>query len=707
MPLYTFRCEFCGTFEQWRAMAEYNKPAFCPKCQSQGKRFFSSSDANSLKNSSLSEQALLRNNITESPKSNIHEDYYGHLLFAEELIDRVGITQSIKIDLQKNIERAKKRCADPNLYLAVVGEFSSGKSTFINALLRDDLLKTSALVTTATATHICYGDGLTVEVGLQGTKIGILRTKPNSREVTVSWIPAIRSLDNRQLIHALTSQDEVAQYVTALTVTHPSSFLANQITIIDTPGTNANPQHEAITRQVLELEADTAIIIIPANIPLSQTLINFLSNSLHPFLHRCMFVVTRMDQIREREQSRLLNNLRSRLVEKLGIEPPILYACSAQVSLDLLTNEQPVPDNLTVWGERFTKLEKIIIERLHRERSISIAESILRLLTQLFEQLEHHLKFQWEHYEATQTAIQRETIPDLVAFASEQHIVCHRMLEDAALPARLQVDKYTQKHQERVISALKKAIFGAENETSLKAVIEVETKSILDKEQQYLRQDLQGSAKKISQAVEDASKYFDEKFSTAYRKLEVLSGSAKVKSGIRKSDFQINVSSLSSSAQALNQELDNKDGNTALKGMASGIAIGSAIMPGIGTVVGGVVGAMLSGFFMPSLDQRKQKLWENLELNLDSYFDQVRVQAQEAVEAYKQTSMHSLDERIDDYINSYKAAVEALLTEQEIELNRLDGLQESIEADLAEIIKRQEILKDEREKLTKVSYSSV
>jgi GTPase SAR1 family protein len=36
------------------------------------------------------------------------------------------------------MKRIRKRCADPNLYLAVIGEFSSGKSTFINALLRDD-----------------------------------------------------------------------------------------------------------------------------------------------------------------------------------------------------------------------------------------------------------------------------------------------------------------------------------------------------------------------------------------------------------------------------------------------------------------------------------------------------------------------------------------------------------------------------------------
>lgn len=712
MPLYTFRCESCGVFEQWRAMADFNQPAFCPQCQKQGGRIFSTFGIKLSNNPSSSQgnlntrndQQADQNIKPQSFQNNIEKfDFlyssYEHLLFANKLIFRADISQSVKVDLQQSIERIKKRYGDPDLYLAIVGEFSSGKSTFINALLRDDLLKTSALVTTATATHLCYGNDLKVEVGLKGTKTGVLRTQPESKKITVPWLPGIKDLDNRQFIHALTSQDEIAHCVTSLTITHPSSFLANQITIIDTPGTNANSQHESITKQVLKSEADAAIIIIPANIPLSQTFINFLSGSLHPFLHRCLFVVTRMDQIREREQSRLLNNLRSRLVEQLGIESPLLYACSAQISLDLLTGEEPVRDDLKVWGERFSNLENIIVDRLRRERLLSITESSLRLLTQLFEQIECHLKAQWDDYQTTQTLIQNETIPDITAFASKYHVICHQMLEDVALPVKLQVDKYTQKHRESIISKLNKAVFGAENETALKAVIETETQSILDEEQQRLRQDLQGSTGKISQAIESASQHFDKEFSAAYRKLEVLSGGIKIKSGLQKKDFKIGISNVFSAAQSLNEELDIKDGGTVLKGMASGIAIGSAILPGIGTIVGGAAGFMLSILFMPSLDKRKQQLWENLESSLDKYFDQVIVQAQEAIESYKHNSMIALDKHIDDYINSYKEAVEILLSEQKTELERLSTLKKSIETDLLEITERQNLLSSQREEL--------
>ncbi|MBC7971446.1 MAG: zinc ribbon domain-containing protein, partial [Verrucomicrobia bacterium] len=30
MPLYEFKCDDCGVFDQWRPIAECNDPASCP-----------------------------------------------------------------------------------------------------------------------------------------------------------------------------------------------------------------------------------------------------------------------------------------------------------------------------------------------------------------------------------------------------------------------------------------------------------------------------------------------------------------------------------------------------------------------------------------------------------------------------------------------------------------------------------------------------
>ncbi len=41
MPLYEFKCDKCGVFDQWRTMAESSLPAICPECQEDAKRIFS------------------------------------------------------------------------------------------------------------------------------------------------------------------------------------------------------------------------------------------------------------------------------------------------------------------------------------------------------------------------------------------------------------------------------------------------------------------------------------------------------------------------------------------------------------------------------------------------------------------------------------------------------------------------------------------
>ncbi len=41
MPLYDFRCETCGIFEQKRSITEASNPIPCPNCQAVAKRIIS------------------------------------------------------------------------------------------------------------------------------------------------------------------------------------------------------------------------------------------------------------------------------------------------------------------------------------------------------------------------------------------------------------------------------------------------------------------------------------------------------------------------------------------------------------------------------------------------------------------------------------------------------------------------------------------
>src|SRR5581483_5615820 len=108
--------------------------------------------------------------IDQDDALQIWADIADHLRFAEQVIQKSDLPSHSRTKLRERTQRIHSRQSDPNMYLAVVGEFNAGKSTFINALLREELLQTSAVVATATSTRICYGPQVDLEVCFRHTK---------------------------------------------------------------------------------------------------------------------------------------------------------------------------------------------------------------------------------------------------------------------------------------------------------------------------------------------------------------------------------------------------------------------------------------------------------------------------------------------------------------------------------------------------------
>lgn len=124
------------------------------------------------------------------------------------------------------------------------------------------------------------------------------------------------------------------------------------------------------------------------------TLINFLSGSIYQYIHRCIFIVTKMDGIRQKEQSKLIKTIEQRLKDKLKIDQLLLLQAVPQVVMYILTGAEEVDAKLKTWSDSFVELEEKLREHLLNSREVAVAESISRLLTQVFYQSELHLKEQ-------------------------------------------------------------------------------------------------------------------------------------------------------------------------------------------------------------------------------------------------------------------------------------------------------------------------
>lgn len=136
------------------------------------------------------------------------------------------------------------------LRVAIVGEFNAGKSTFINALLGEDVAPTGVLPTTATLHWVAWAPDAFARVAVPGS--------PDRVVSHAALKPTLKALEGEGK-----KADRVFIYA-------PIERL-KRIEILDTPGFNApDPDHIASARKAFD-EAHLAIWLLDATMPFKDS----------------------------------------------------------------------------------------------------------------------------------------------------------------------------------------------------------------------------------------------------------------------------------------------------------------------------------------------------------------------------------------------------------------------------------------------------
>lgn len=646
---------------------------------------------------------------------NLWVDADGELAFAEAVIGRADLPGPSRADLATRINRIRERAADPNLYLAVIGEFSGGKSTFINALLGEPLLPSSVLVTTGTATWLRHGEQLDVTLKLAN------RTRPlqyrrgpaallkalTTRGVPSTKLPADALPDDaaiRAFIGHVTQEEALTRHLERVEIAHPDPFLADGVVVIDTPGLNAEvARHAEIAHAVVEQDADAAVVVIPAMRQLPMTLRDFLAGPLRPFLHHCVFVVTQMDKIRERDQGQVLDAIRGQVQAHLGLDNPPIYAAAAQVALAALSGEEEVPVELVPWAGRFAELEEELRRRLEHERALAIAEHTVRLLTDLFEQISRQLSERQADHQRTATALAGAGVADLDAFVAPQRREGRQLIDTAAQNARRKVEEALAVRQRNAQQRLEMAIREANSTSDLKTVMEEKADEILKDEVENLQRTVAAAAKEIDSVVEAANRQVDARFEQAYRSLQALDGVRRRTAGA--AALEADTASVVAALKAMQADWASREDDAGGIGALGGGLLGTALIPipffgtVVGMMIGGLVGQFLESFFGPSLEERKHRAKEVLTREVNEFFVGLKPKVGEAIDHRARAAKQALEHRLKDYRATYRAAVDALRQSQEQERAALAAAERTVAADLTEIERRRHELHRRREVL--------
>lgn len=284
------------------------------------------------------------------------------------------VTGSLNMSKDKELAELSNKVQNDTFKIMVTGTFKNGKSTFINALLGEEILPAYALPCTAVINEVKYGT----------EKRAIL----HFRDKLPSPLPdrlaekAVRHMDKhkgKKIPPLEIPYDEIEDYVVIpmgtdekqmklqspyekVELFYPLDILKNGVEIIDSPGLNEDETRTKVTMDYLQ-KVDAILYVLNANAICAGDEMKFVEKDLRGnSIDSVFFVINRFDQIRQKEQPQIRQYAELKLRE---IYPqPEIFCLSALNALDGRLDK----DDSLIEKSGIIPLEKRLMEFLTKEK---------------------------------------------------------------------------------------------------------------------------------------------------------------------------------------------------------------------------------------------------------------------------------------------------------------------------------------------------
>ncbi|MDQ2098869.1 MAG: dynamin family protein [Tychonema bourrellyi B0820] len=244
--------------------------------------------------------------------------------------DRNVLSPNLTEEVTKISQRLKSQC----FRVAVVGEFSKGKSTLLNALLGEEIQPVRDIPCSGTVTVLKYGPQQRVICKYKDGREEEISPQKYKEKASISEEAALGSFGD----------EIVNSEIEEIIFEHPNLELCtNGVEIIDTPGLNEHAERTLVTEQVLKT-TDAVIFLTNAQNALTKTereLLLYLKKKLNPGKDdeaaKNIFVLVNFADLLRREGSRQQVKVK---VENFVKQPNLIagenriHLISAQSALD-------------------------------------------------------------------------------------------------------------------------------------------------------------------------------------------------------------------------------------------------------------------------------------------------------------------------------------------------------------------------------------
>ncbi len=246
-------------------------------------------------------------------------------------LSKLSFDENSKIRLQKTLEKFQKL----EFNIAITGVMNSGKSSLLNALLKEDFLGVSNIPETANLTLLSYGDTQEAVIYFWDTQEwdNILKSSKFSKELKEFIDELALKVDIKEYVQdkALTqkislnelkdfssAKNQISALIKKIEIKSNLEFLKNNISIVDTPGLDdIVVQREILTNEYLK-ESDFLIHLMNASQALTQKDAEFLIHCLlNSRLSKFLIILTKADLLSQKDLDEVINYTKESLKARL------------------------------------------------------------------------------------------------------------------------------------------------------------------------------------------------------------------------------------------------------------------------------------------------------------------------------------------------------------------------------------------------------
>lgn len=606
-------------------------------------------------------------------------DIDSHIVYASTLIDKYYWKAATKHRLEKQLATIVEKQNDKMLNISVIGEFSTGKSSFINALVGYELLAVNVIQgTTVAITIIEYSDYFSITL-----------TDFSGR----SSKKVYKSIDSlRQQLHIYTTDADYAKKINYVTVTLPSDILKNGYRIIDTPGTNTlELWHEEITQRAIRELSDLSIILTDATQPMPVTLISFVDDTLGDSVKSCAFVANKIDRIREIERDGIIRFIEKKICQNFEIEEPIVFPFSAVALTNNFAKETVNVDRgsflLTT-----NSLEQLL-SYTAKQRLRAQARKTLHLIDDIYSTLDNNIRSIAVQYQQELQMLERSKQTDLKPFISRQISTRQKSFLSGAKDYKYKVESVCDSLAFNAKSRIETRIENCANLDELSNYIKESLSDDIMAEGQFIISGTEARFCELRKFFNKELKNFQKDFEREFNKLKILS----VKFNVKPKDVAVihsaHSANISPVTTLITEEL-SKENWAFGGGAAAGAAIGTAIAPGVGTLFGAVIGFFAGAAAAPDTSEVKEKIKSKLSTPLCSYYRSVASDCMMNYNNYVDDISLYIEAEINRYYSTYASTIRQRIKDWETQHRNIKERIQKIEKDINGLINRQQSIKN-------------